>query len=79
MESPKVYEVRAHWDAEARVWWAESDDVQGLVAEAATVELLIQEVRHLVPELLVLNSNLQAAGSIPMRFIADRSEDLRLN
>jgi predicted RNase H-like HicB family nuclease len=47
--------VSAHWDDDAKVWWAESDDVIGLVAEAKTLEGLVDDLRDLVPELLTLN------------------------
>ena len=49
-------EVRVHWDPEAQVWWAESDDVPGLVAEAATEKDMKTELRQLVPELLIENN-----------------------
>ena len=50
-----VYEIRAQWDSEAGVWVAESEDVPGLVAEAASPNVLIQKLRTLIPELLELN------------------------
>jgi len=50
-----TYHVRAHWDDEAQVWWAESDEVPGLATEAATFEQLDENVRAIAPELLVLN------------------------
>ena len=37
------------------MWIAESDDVPGLVAEAASPNALSQKLRVLVPELLELN------------------------
>ena len=71
----KTYEVRAHWDAEAGVWWAESDDVPGLVAEAETLEQLVAELRSLVPELLETNEG-HRPDRIPLRVVADRTEEL---
>lgn len=50
-----TYRVRALWDAEAGVWVAESDDVPGLVAEAATPAELEAKLKLLIPELLELN------------------------
>ena len=50
-----VYEIRAQWDREAGVWVAESEDVPGLVAEADSPNVLAQELRILIPELLELN------------------------
>lgn len=51
----KTYVIRADWDAEAEVWVALSDDVPGLATEAPTLELLIQKLETMVPELLELN------------------------
>ena len=53
--SSKVYEIRAIWDGAAAVWVAESDEVPGLVVEAASPKLLVQKLRLLIPELLELN------------------------
>jgi hypothetical protein len=47
--------VRALWDDDAKVWVAESDEVPGLVAEATTIEGLLEKLRVRVPELLELN------------------------
>lgn len=68
-------EVRARWDAEAGVWWAESDDVPGLVTEAATFEQLVENVRALVPDLLELNQGIAKGGpDIPVHIVAERLE-----
>ena len=74
--SMRTYEVRAHWDAEAAVWWAESDDVPGLVAEARTHDALIDDLRHLVPELLMLNEPGTTQGRLLLRVISDQVEDI---
>lgn len=50
-----VYEILAHWDGEAGVWVAESENVPGLVAEAESLDLLAQKLKTLIPELLELN------------------------
>lgn len=47
--------VHARWDPDARVSWAESDDVPGLVSEASTLDALTDNVAALVPELAALN------------------------
>ena len=44
--------IKARWDAEAGVWIATSDDVPGLVVEAATWPTVIEEARLVLPELL---------------------------
>ena len=72
----RTYEVRAHWDAEAGVWWAESDDVPGLVAEARTHDVLVDDLRHLVPELLMLNDPDPARDRFFLRVISDQLEDI---
>ena len=40
------------WDAESRIWTAESVDLPGLVTEAPTVPDLIQRVMDVAPELI---------------------------
>ena len=54
----RTYEVQARWDSEAGVWVAESDDIPGLVAEAESMNALMEKVRVLVPELFELNGGL---------------------
>jgi predicted RNase H-like HicB family nuclease len=51
----KDIKVEAFWDEEAKVWVASSDDVPGLITEAATMELLMQKIRILIPELFKAN------------------------
>lgn len=63
-------QVRAFWDAEAKVWVAESDDVPGLVTEAPSVDGLIEKLKVLIPELLAENG-LPAAGDIPFRLVSE--------
>ncbi len=59
-EANRVILVKATWDEEAGVWFAASDDVPGLNAEAETLEELDKAVTCLIPELLELNT-----GAIP--------------
>jgi hypothetical protein len=40
-----AFRVLAHWVEEARVWWAESVDIKGVVAEADTLEGLVDEAK----------------------------------
>ena len=49
--------VHAIWDPEASVFVATSDDVPGLVAEAATQEALQTKLDILIRELLELNGS----------------------
>ncbi len=55
----RTYEVEARWDSEAGVWVAESDDIPGLVAEAESMNALVEKIRVLVPELFELNGGLE--------------------
>lgn len=55
----RTYEVEARWDSEGGVWVAESDDIPGLVAEAESMNALVEKVRALVPELFELNGGLE--------------------
>ena len=47
--------IRAEWDEEARVWVATSDDVPGLATEGDTLEVLIEKLKIIIPELLHAN------------------------
>ena len=49
--SNAAYEIRAQWDSEAGVWVAESEDVPGLDAEADSLNVLVQKLTILSPEL----------------------------
>jgi hypothetical protein len=46
----EIYRVNAHWDAEASVWWADSEDIKGVAAESATLDGLHANVLEVVPE-----------------------------
>jgi predicted RNase H-like HicB family nuclease len=72
-----ICHVKADWEAEAGVWVATSDDVPGLVAEAATVEELFDDIRALIPELLVVNG-VRHAGRIVVSLTSERSEAIEL-
>jgi len=74
-----AYQILAHWDAEAGVWWAESTDVKGLVAEAGTLEELVADLREIVPELLTLNHGIdQIRGVTEISVVADRTESFQI-
>ena len=67
----RTFIVHAHWDDEAAVWVAESDDVPGLATEAETAEALISKLEVMIPELLEANG-LGAPGPVPFRLLAER-------
>ncbi len=65
------YLVTAQWDGEAKVWVAISDDVPGLVTEAATLDELFKRVVAVAPELLEDNGLSQkGAGTIDMHVVS---------
>jgi predicted RNase H-like HicB family nuclease len=51
----QALQVTATWDADAKVWVAESEQIPGLVTEAATKEEMIRKLRDIVPALLSEN------------------------
>ena len=71
-----ILHVNAHWDPEARVWWAQSDEVPGLVAETKTHEGLIIELRALVPALLAMNRP-EMKGGVSLRIVSEQVEEVR--
>jgi predicted RNase H-like HicB family nuclease len=64
-----TYSVMAHWDGDARVWWAQSNDIKGLVAEADTIETLMEDLRHIVPELLELNHQVESRQPVNIHVV----------
>ncbi len=65
-------EVKAIWDDEVSVWVATSEDVPGLVTEAATAEELESKLLVLVPELLELNGGGCTVRDVPIHLHAER-------
>ena len=62
--------VRAVWDEDASVWVAASDDIDGLVTEAGTLEQLTEKLKVIIPELLELNGSPSNLREIPVHIIA---------
>ena len=73
-----VFRVLAHWDDTAGVWWAESEDVRGLVAESATLGGLLDDIKHLIPDLLELNHG-SSARQVQIHLLADRIEGVLIS
>jgi hypothetical protein len=70
------YVVTAQWDDEAEVWVATSEDVPGLVTEAATLDTLYARVVAVVPELLEDNAHLlsperRQGGRIDLHIVSE--------
>jgi predicted RNase H-like HicB family nuclease len=69
--------VFATWDEEAKVWWARSDDIEGLATEAETIEKLIKKLEVIIPELVGLNDG-EGTGQcpLPVHLMADKRLEL---
>lgn len=52
----KTYHVKAVWDAEAEVYYAETD-IPGLHVEAATMAEFFKAVEELAPQMIVANDS----------------------
>ncbi|MHC5719098.1 MAG: DUF1902 domain-containing protein [Nostoc sp.] len=68
--------VDAFWDSEAEVWVATSEDLPGLVTEAASNEALVEKLKVIIPELLELNNcfPLVTLLGIDLDLVSRRSE-----
>jgi predicted RNase H-like HicB family nuclease len=66
--------VNATWDAEAKVWIAESEGVPGLATGADTLEELVEKLKVAIPELLAENGIPFQADNLPLKIEAERSE-----
>jgi Domain of unknown function (DUF1902) len=62
--------VKAEWDSDAAVWVASSDDVPGLAAEAATLEILRPKVLAMIADLIEDNGIFVQLSEIPIHIMA---------
>jgi predicted RNase H-like HicB family nuclease len=70
-----MYQVRAYWDADARVWHGASADLPGLSVQAPTMEDLIVDVRESILDLVPSVDQWRSCREpIAISFIASRSE-----
>ncbi|HEV7228002.1 DUF1902 domain-containing protein [Brevundimonas sp.] len=65
--------VKALWDADASVWFSETD-IPGLVLQTETLAEFEDLIRHFAPDLLA--SNLGIHEPVAIRFEAARQLDL---
>lgn len=74
-----TYRIEASWDPEAEVWVATSEDVPGLVTEAASVEALTGKLRILIPELLEANGVFRRdTATLSFELTSYRQESIQL-
>lgn len=64
--------VKAAWDQEAKVWVAQSADIEGLATEAGTLEELTFKVLAMIPELVELNGLDSSLSEIPVHIMAQQ-------
>jgi hypothetical protein len=78
-EKNKNLVVNAFWDDKAHVWVATSNDIPGLVTEAATPTDLTEKLKFIVPELLDANSlhKLKALSELPIMLVYQQKLRLR--
>jgi len=69
----KVLTVKAIWDQEVSVWVATSEDVPGLVAEAATAEELEKKLKVMIPDLLDVNGKSCGGMGVPVHLLTERN------
>ncbi len=65
--------VHATYDPEAGVWWAESDDLPGLVSEAQTLDALIERVTAVAADLLTAQG---VKSSVKLEFLTTRTVEM---
>jgi predicted RNase H-like HicB family nuclease len=70
----KLSYVHAEWDDVALVWVASSDDIPGLVTEAATTEELIAKLKVMIPELMAINGDQVSMSPMPFELLTRRFE-----
>lgn len=68
----KTLTVKAIWDKEESVWVATSEDIPGLVTEAATAEELEQKLQIMIPEILEANGKSFSHTGVPVQLLTER-------
>lgn len=67
---PDIRHIHATYDPESRVWWAEGDDLPGLVSEAPALDKLVERVMAVARELLAANG--ATANEVNLEFTTTR-------
>jgi predicted RNase H-like HicB family nuclease len=74
----KPLEVVATWDSDAGVWVAESEQIPGLVTEAATPEELLAKLGEIIPALLEENDDRRPLQDLPYSMSWQKTELVHL-
>ncbi len=70
-----MYQIKAYWDSDARLWRGDSPDVPGLSVHASTMEDLVVDVRDRILDLIpAVNEWTGCRDPISISFVASRSE-----
>lgn len=75
---PQVLTVFATWDPDAGVWVAESEDIPGLITEAASVDALRAKLDDIIPVLLEENDGVDLP-EVPISIMWKTTQTVRLN
>jgi hypothetical protein len=73
----KQFVVRASWDADARVWWAQNDELP-LTTEAPTFDELVQRVFDIAPEMAEMNGHATQGEHVEIQVTAARSQEVAI-
>ena len=68
-------QIQVFHDPDAGVWWAESEDIPGLISEAATFDALCDRVSAVAPELLAANEG-PLGGPVSLEFVVTRQIEM---
>ena len=68
----KTYTVTAEWDADAKIWWTNGEDIPGLTVQADSFEELASLVLELGPEMLRDNVKLPVGTQVAITIVAQR-------
>ncbi len=70
-----MYQIKAYWDCDARLWRGDSPDVPGFSAHAATMEDLIEDVRDRILDFVpAVDEWSGCRDPISISVVASRSE-----
>jgi predicted RNase H-like HicB family nuclease len=72
--------VRATWDDDAEVWVATSEDIPGLVTEAANEQELMDKLQMIIPDLVAASDEQfdDIQSEIPLVLMAQKESRIRL-